>query len=188
MEILNAARALFAERGYAATSMAAIAEAANAAVQTIYDSVGAKAAVLAALTELVELPVADTWEQAATTNDAQAMLVLCIRLTRTINEQSGDILAMLSSAAPTEQAAADALLEGKRNHIEGTQRWIEMMAGRNMLNPEITVDYAAITIAALTAWGTWRELTIDLGLTFDDAEAWMTDSLSRLLLRDEDRI
>ena len=50
--------------------MAAIAESAGAAVQTIYDSVGSKAAVLVALTELIEQPVAEIWEKSATTVEA----------------------------------------------------------------------------------------------------------------------
>jgi len=182
MEILNAARVLFAERGFAATSMAAIAEEASAAVQTIYDSVGSKAAVLASMTELIEQPVAEIWVQSETTIEAKDMLALAIRLTRTINEQSGDILALLSSAASTEQSAADALREGKRNHIEGTRRWIEMMAERKMLNPAVTVDYAATTFGILTVWTVWRELTVDFGLSYDQAEGWITDSLSQLIL------
>jgi TetR/AcrR family transcriptional regulator, regulator of cefoperazone and chloramphenicol sensitivity len=185
MEILFAARELFAERGYAATSMAAIAESAGAAVQTIYDSVGSKAALLAALTELIEQPVAEIWEQSQSTFDAKEMLTLAIRLTRTIIEQDGDILALLGNVAPTEQSAADALLEGKRRHINGASRWIEMMAERDMLTPKVTVKYAATTLSALTAWGVWRELTVDLGLTFDEAEAWITDSLVQLLLKDD---
>ncbi len=187
IEILNAARELFAERGYAATSMAAIAEAASAAVQTIYDSVGSKAAVLLALTELVEQPVAGIWKQSETTVEPRKMLALAIGLTRTINEQSGDIVALLSSASSTEQIAADALKEGKRHHIDGTRRWIEMMAEREMLKPGVTVDYAATTLGTLSSWGVWTELTGDFGLTFDDAEKWITDSLADLLLKDENR-
>src|SRR3954451_10941291 len=119
MEILIAARELFAERGYAATSMAAIAESAGAAVQTIYDSVGSKAALLGALTELIEQPVAEIWKQSQSTFDAKELLMLAIGLTRTVLEQDGDILALLSSVASTEQSAADALREGKRRHIQG---------------------------------------------------------------------
>jgi AcrR family transcriptional regulator len=182
MEILFAARELFAERGYAATSMASIAESAGAAVQTIYDSVGSKAAVLVALTELIEQPVAELWEKSATTVDAKEMLGLAIGLTRTINEQSGDILTLISNTAPTEQSAADALQAGKRHHIDGTRKWIEMMAERKMLNPGVTVDYAATTLGMLTTWSVWSELTVEFGLSFDEAEAWMTDVLARLLL------
>ncbi|UOZ05436.1 TetR/AcrR family transcriptional regulator [Amycolatopsis sp. WQ 127309] len=49
--ILDAAAALFAERGYARTSVAAVAEAAGVAVNTVYTSVGGKPALVTALTE-----------------------------------------------------------------------------------------------------------------------------------------
>ena len=110
------------------------------------------------------------------------MLALAIGLTRTINEQSGDILTLISSTASTEQSAADALQEGKRHHIDGTRKWIEMMAERKMLNPGVTVDYAATTLGILTIWTVWRELTAEFGFSFDEAEEWITDSLSRLIL------
>src|ERR1700730_17722231 len=49
--IIEAARTLFAEQGYARTSVAAVAEAAGVALNTVYASVGGKAALIAALTE-----------------------------------------------------------------------------------------------------------------------------------------
>jgi AcrR family transcriptional regulator len=44
---------LFAEKGYAATSVAEVAAAAGASVQTIYDSVGSKAELVSALNDLI---------------------------------------------------------------------------------------------------------------------------------------
>src|SRR5690349_8634889 len=52
-EILLAARRLFAERGYAATSLADIADEAGVSVPTIYASVGPKKAVVMALADLI---------------------------------------------------------------------------------------------------------------------------------------
>jgi len=49
--ILDAARELFAERGYAATPMAAIAERAGVALDTVYASVGRKPALARLLIE-----------------------------------------------------------------------------------------------------------------------------------------
>jgi AcrR family transcriptional regulator len=51
MAILEAARVLFAEQGYARTSVAAIADRAGVALNTIYTSVGGKPALIQALTE-----------------------------------------------------------------------------------------------------------------------------------------
>src|SRR4051812_21569469 len=53
-DILAAARRLFAERGYAATSINDIAADAGVAVQTIYARLGSKRGMLLALIDLIE--------------------------------------------------------------------------------------------------------------------------------------
>src|ERR1700712_3902928 len=53
-EILVAARRLFAQRGYAATSINDIAEEADVAVQTIYARLGSKRGMLIALIDLID--------------------------------------------------------------------------------------------------------------------------------------
>ena len=49
--IAHAARSLFAERGYAATSVEAVAEKAGVAARTVYASFGTKKAILGAICE-----------------------------------------------------------------------------------------------------------------------------------------
>ncbi len=51
--ILDAARALFVERGYARTTVADIAAAAHVAVPTVYVSVGPKPAILGELRKVI---------------------------------------------------------------------------------------------------------------------------------------
>ena len=53
-EILQSARRLFAERGYARTSVRDIARAAGVSAQTVYDSVGSKQALVARLNDLID--------------------------------------------------------------------------------------------------------------------------------------
>src|SRR5215510_10019988 len=53
-EILRAARRLFAERGYARTSVRDVAAAAGVSAQTVYDSVGSKQALVARLNDLID--------------------------------------------------------------------------------------------------------------------------------------
>ena len=53
-EILGAARRLFAEHGYARTSVRDIAKAAGVSAQTVYDSVGSKQQLVAQLNDLID--------------------------------------------------------------------------------------------------------------------------------------
>jgi len=57
--ILSAAEGLFLERGYARTTMTGIAQAAGVSVETLYLSVGPKAAIVR---YLVETALSGTWE------------------------------------------------------------------------------------------------------------------------------
>lgn len=52
--IIDSARRMFAEQGYAATSMNALAQDADVAVQTIYSTFGSKRGILTALLDTIE--------------------------------------------------------------------------------------------------------------------------------------
>src|SRR2546429_533679 len=66
-EIAGAPRQLFAERGYVATTIAAISDRADIPLQTVYSALGSKARILQEVTRLAIEPLAvtETWEQAA---------------------------------------------------------------------------------------------------------------------------
>jgi AcrR family transcriptional regulator len=82
-DILAAARRLFAERGYDATTMVAIAEAAGSAVQTIYDSVGPKRAILLALLDVIEeeAGASESWQRIVEAEDPREQLASTVNLT-----------------------------------------------------------------------------------------------------------
>jgi AcrR family transcriptional regulator len=187
-DILAAARKLFALQGYAATSMAEIAEASGAVVQTVYDSVGPKRAVLLALTDLIdeEAGVGPMWREVGETEDPRALLALVAGLSRQFNDRCGDIVWTLVEAASIEPDVAEALHEGHRRHREGTRRVAMKLADMGALRPSITTDNAAVTISVLTWVDTFRNLVRLYGWSFDQCEAWLTDVLQTVLLRDLD--
>jgi AcrR family transcriptional regulator len=184
-EILAAARRLFAERGYAATSMSAIAEEAGAAVQTVYDSVGPKRAILLALNDVIdeEAGVAPMWRRLGETNDPRETIALTVRLTRRFSDRCGDILMTLMAAAPSEPDVAQVVGEGHRRHREGTRQVAFRLAEVGALRLGLSPERAGAILGALTWVDTYRNLIQDYGWTFDECEAWLVDALSTLLLR-----
>ena len=122
-EILAAARRLFAERGYAATSINDIAQEADVAVQTIYARLGSKRGMLIALIDLIdqEAGVEQLAEHVHTAPTPPKALSAGVRLTRVFQERCGDIIGALFSAAGAEPALADAVAEGQRRHREGAR-------------------------------------------------------------------
>lgn len=185
-DILRAARRLFAEQGYAVTSMAAIAEAAGAAVQTVYDSVGPKRAVLLALNDLLdeEAGVGTMWRQIGETQDPWKVIALAVHLGRQFNDRCGDIIWTLLEAAAIEPDVAEIVGEGSRRHREGTRRIALRLAEMGALRPGLAPERAGDIIGVMTWADTFRNLTRDYGWTFDACEAWLTESLTTLLLRD----
>jgi AcrR family transcriptional regulator len=183
-DILAAGRRLFAERGYAATTMTAIAEAAGAAVQTIYDSVGPKRAILLALLDVMdeEAGVSEFWRRVREAEDPREQLALCVNLTRQFHERCGDVIATLESAAPIERDAADAAREGGRRHRDGTRRLVLEMAAKGVLRSDLPVERAADILGFMTATPMYRQLVDDYGWTLDECEAWLTATVTELLL------
>src|SRR5579871_244008 len=88
LAIVRAARQLFAQRGYAATTIEAIAAATGVAVQTVYATLGSKRAILVALIDLVkeETDVAGNYARLMTEEDPREQLRLVAHLTRRYSE------------------------------------------------------------------------------------------------------
>lgn len=183
-EILRAARRLFAEHGFASTTINQIATEAGVAVQTVYSSVGSKAALVLALNDLIdsESGVGELAGRIAVADDAEVVLRSAVQLTRRINERCGDIVRVLLAAEPSDAAVAAAVRDGMRRHRQGAQSLAERLAGLGALSSGVGVDQAATSFAVLTSPASWRQLTEDTGWSFDRAEAWMLSSLSTLLL------
>jgi AcrR family transcriptional regulator len=173
--VIDAARRLFAQRGYAGTTIAAIAEVADVALPTVYASVGGKPAVLMALQERIDEDSAVPASLLAVrdTTDPLEVIQLAIDLTRRINERFGDIIAVWNAAAPSEPEAAAAMAEGLRRHRAGVALTAQRLSELNTLRPGISVDEAADTLGVLTLWRTWQSMVDDYGWSWDTAAAWI---------------
>ncbi len=183
-EILTCSRRLFAAHGYANTSLQQIASESGVAVQTIYSSVGSKAALLLALNDLVdeESGVAELAAAVHAETDPSRLLAKGVHLTRQLNERCGDLIWVMLSAEPSEPDVAAAVADGMRRHEEGTAGIAQHLAQLGALREDTTPERAAAALSMMTSPFSWRQLTQTAGWTFDDAEAWLTQSLGRLLL------
>jgi AcrR family transcriptional regulator len=185
-EILQAARRLFVSRGYAATTMADIAEEAEVAVQTIYASCGSKRELALALTDLidVEAGVAELAPQLRSSGDPSEVLRLGVTISRRIHARCGDLVEALMSAAAVEPEAAAAVNEGMARHRTGAAISGRVLAKLGALRQGVSAETAGATIAVLTSQGTWSQLRRDHGWSLDRCQRWMEESLARLLLSD----
>jgi AcrR family transcriptional regulator len=182
--ILAAARHLFGMHGYSATTISSIAADAGVAIQTIYDSVGPKRAILLALLDVMdeEAGVQNARRELDQHSDPAAQIAIGVKVARQFPERFGDLLQTLFAAAPLEPDVAAALDEGMRRHRAGADLMIRLLSENQALRPELTVDRASDIFGLLTSILVFRQLTENYGWTFDECQEWMTETLIRLLL------
>jgi AcrR family transcriptional regulator len=183
-EILRTARRLFAEHGFAGTSVQRIAEESGVAVQTIYSSVGTKSALVLALSDLIEEEAGAPGLNAevAQETDPRQLIATGVHLTRQLNERCGDIIGVLWSAESVEPDAAAVVAEGIRRHNRGTSQAAQRLAVLGALRADTTPERAAAVLSMMMSPASWQQLTHGAGWTFDEAETWLTASLIQLLL------
>jgi AcrR family transcriptional regulator len=183
-EILRAARRLFAERGYARTSVRDIAQAAGVSAQTVYDSVGSKQALVSRLNDLIdaEAGIAGIARAAAESDDPRELAATAARITRSILEHCSDIVHALVTGAAAEPELAVALAEGQRRHVTGAGRVVGLLRQLDALGP-IDPDDAIETLAAITDIRFALMLQKSYGWSLDQLESWMAATSRTLLLR-----
>ena len=183
-EILRAARRLFAEHGYASTSVQQIAEESGVAVQTIYSSIGSKAALVMALNDLIdeEAEVGGLAAELLEETDPPQLIAKGVLLTRQLNERCGDLIQVLLSAEPADPEAAAVVADGMRRHDDGANRIAQRLEALGALRADTTPEQAAAVLSMMTSPASWRQLTRGAGWTFDEGQRWLTTSLALLLL------
>lgn len=184
-DILQTARRLFAERGYAATSVNDIAEEAGVALQTIYSRLGSKRGIVMALIDVIdeEAGVPEAAAAVTTASTPEEVLRAQNRLTRGVQERCGDIVGALIAAATIEPEVEHAVAEGLRRHRHGARLTIERISELDGLRNDLAPDHAIALLSAATAHDVWYELVHAHKLSWDQAEQTVNDALARTILR-----
>jgi AcrR family transcriptional regulator len=189
--ILDAARLLFLKRGYAGTTVEAVAGRAGVSVQTIYNTVGGKAAVLKAVYDVMiagdaePVPVVErpTGRAMLAATDGVTCLALYARMCREIYERIGPLVPILL----TEGAAGDREVRAFIDTIEneravGTRGIAAHVASRFGLREELTPDDAADVLWTLTSPDVLHRLVRRRGWGLDRFEAWLGATMADALL------
>jgi AcrR family transcriptional regulator len=183
-DIVQAARRLFAERGYAQTSVNDIAAEAGVALQTIYARLGSKRGMLTALLELIDEEAGEPEAAVAilTASTPEDALRGQIRLTRSFQERCGDIITALFAGAAVEPEFAEVVEEGLRRHRHGARLTIDRIADLGGLHDELPARDAIALLSAATTHDAWYELVHAHKLSWDQAEQTLFHGLARAIL------
>jgi AcrR family transcriptional regulator len=184
--IIEAARKLFAEQGYARTSLAAVAAEAGVAPNTVYASVGGKSALVLAMTrDGDEDPaVAETMGYIAESEDPRDILRATGAGTGQVRRRQQATLSVLLDSRNADPAIAAALA-----HVaESIQAYFAIIADRliglGSIRPGLSkrqVEQMLWFYFGFEAWRTVREM----GWDWDEAAEWLAVRAAGALLPPE---
>jgi AcrR family transcriptional regulator len=189
-EVLMAARNLFLERGYPATTVEAIAEASDTPIATVYRLFGSKRAILSAVLDVAfggdDEPIAfgdrPAVQAAFAQADAGALIDAFARIGRELQERAAAIQHVLAGAAAVDAEAAEQLVITRQQRLTGQSRVAAELARRNALASGLTEAEAADLIYVFMSPEVYRILTTERGWNPKRYEAWLAMTLRRALL------
>lgn len=180
--ILEAARALFLEQGYGATTIESISDRAGVAVSTVYSIYKNKRGILAAIREAwhQESGQREIYQAALSETNPQRRIELFARATRRQWETSASMISIYNGAAAIDPEAAAELREA----LAGRRANLSHSIGETstMLRPGMTAERAAAVYLALTHNEVYLELVEVSGWSPDEYEKWLSEVLKQQLL------
>ena len=194
MRIIEAAKTLFVARGYPATTLEAIAEAANTSLPTLYRLFASKRELLSAVVDVSfagdDEPVAfgDRPEvQAARAEpDPQALIKAFAGITGQFMQRSSAVMRVLASASEVDNDAAELMDQIRQQRHTGQSRIVAALAERDALDPSIQFSQAVDLTYAILSPEVHHLLTAERGWTGEQYERFLQRALRALLLAGND--
>ena len=191
--ILAAACAEFERRGYAATRMRAVAQAAGVSVPTLELVFGTKPQLLRAAISFAirgdaePIPMLKRpWAQRALEAASAGEFLATVGRVLVDGEQRSAGIIVAAFEAANQDESMSALADQLRGQRAETAGWlVDGVIARASLRGEITREQAIDTVWLLMDPNAYLALTRDRGWTAERFEAWFTDSVRRLLLPSE---
>jgi AcrR family transcriptional regulator len=182
-EILEAAHRLFAQQGYAGTTMADLAGEAGVALKTVYVAFETKAGVLRALWNLLlrsddgAVPVAEqAWYRAVLDEpDPERQLRLNAANSRQGKLRLGAVIEVIRAAAPSDPEIAALWERIQREYYVNQRTIVESVAEKDGLKTGLEATEATDIVWAVNHPDVWQLLVARLG--------WSADTACQQLLR-----
>jgi AcrR family transcriptional regulator len=188
--ILEAAREMFVDKGYAATTMPAIAQAAGVALDTVYATAGKKPALFRLLIETAisgtdtAVPPEDREYVRAirAETDAVKKLQIYAAALRRIQQQFAPLFRVLQGAAPLDPELAALWHSISERRAANMRIFAADVAATGRLRPNLSVEKAADIIWSMNSPELYLLLVEDRGWSPEEFETWQADAWVRLLL------
>ncbi len=188
--VIDAARMLFLERGYVATTIEAISQHSDVPPATVYRLFSSKLGILRALLETSiagddqPLAVQERPDVASllTQPDPGRLLAGLAAVTTAINQRTNDVYRVLTSAAGSDPAAAELFDETRRQRDQGQGQIARALSRAHALKPGLRERDAADLIHALMSPEVYRLLVGDRGWSAERYRQWLATTLTQQLI------
>ena len=182
--ILVATRSLFESRGYAVTTLEAIAELAEVSPKTVTAVFGSKRVLLAEVInpEAFSTPVQQLIEELRATEDPSRRLSLVAQITRQAYEPLASSLELLRTAGAVAPELADVTRQIEVRRRQNQARLIASLHDQEMLRPGLSLEEATDVLWALTSYDLYRMLVVEQGWEPERYETWLAQLLAQHLL------
>jgi AcrR family transcriptional regulator len=188
--MLEAAHGLFLERGYSATTMPAVAEAAGVSVQSVYKAFGNKAALLKAVFDVAmagdDEPV-PMLRRAALGRvrdepDPRRKLELYGQFVAEVTPRHVPVQLLAKAAAATDPEAAGVWEQLQDERLQGLAVFARALHDEGHLRPDVPVEEARDLLWACNSPETYDLLVLQRGWTPQRYGRWVADTLTAALL------
>lgn len=190
LQIAEAARILFLEKGYAGTAIEAIAQKAGVASETIYATFKNKRNILSFVFDIAiggddeDIRLLDRPDPQAVLKetDQHRQLTLFARDITSILNRAAPVFEILRIAAKTEPEIAELVDRLLRERLVNMTMVAKSLLANGPLREGLNRGQAAELIWSMTSPELYLLLTRDLHRTDEQYTLWLTDTLIRLLL------
>jgi AcrR family transcriptional regulator len=190
LKMIEAAKRLFVAQGYPATTLEAVADAADVPLPTLYRHFKSKRALLSAVLDASfggddeQIAFVDRKAVQAALNepDPSRMLSAFATIVTELLERSSAIQRVVASAAPVDPEAAELLREIRRQRHTGQSRIVTALVSRDALDPSLEASEAADLVYLLMSPDAYQILTIERSWTPETYQKWLAHTLRRTLL------
>ena len=191
--MLDAARELFLQQGYAKTTIEGIARRAGVSPQNVYFAFGNKRTVLkevfdvAGVGDVEPVPVLERpWVQAARDEpDPARQLRIHARAAREIFERAAPLFDVVRSAAAVDPDLAAQWELNKRQRWEAQSYLVELLANKGGLRNGMDLSKATDILVSVMSPDLYLLLVHERGWAPEDWEDWVTTTLETQLLSDQ---
>ena len=191
--VVDAARTLFLERGYVATTIDAISKRSDVPSPTVYRLFSSKLGILKELLDTSiagddqPIPVQKRPELVARFADADTrqMIAGFAGITTAINQRTNDVYRVLVSAAGSDPGAAELLEEIRRQRARGQGHIARTLSKAGAHKPGLRQRDAADVIHTLMSPEVYRLFVGDRKWKPERYRQWLADTLTQQLIGSE---